>query len=164
MIGSILHKGLKRLHEDDDPRGVNAEHVEKLRDILARLDAAGVVADMDMPGFKLHPLKGSHGDAQDVDYAPHPDGFLLRQCIQPLGLTITDAAAALGVTRTSLSELVHGHRGISPEMAVRLSKAFGGSAQSCSRNRHSMTWLRSALIASRSGGSISWRRSLISML
>src|ERR1017187_6859940 len=61
---------------------------------------------------------------------PHPGGFVLRQCIEPLGLTITDAAAALGVTRTTLSELVHGHRGISPEMAVRLSKVFGGSAQS----------------------------------
>ena len=58
MIRSIRHKGLKRLHEDDDPRGVFAEHVVKLRDILARLDAARVVADMDMPGFRLHPLKG----------------------------------------------------------------------------------------------------------
>ena len=58
MIRSIRHKGLKRLHEDDDPRGVKAEHAEKLRDILVRLDAAGVVADMDMPGFKLPPLKG----------------------------------------------------------------------------------------------------------
>jgi addiction module HigA family antidote len=47
-----------------------------------------------------------------------------------LGLTIKDAAAALGVTRTTLSELVNGKRGISPEMAVRLSKAFGGSAES----------------------------------
>jgi addiction module HigA family antidote len=47
-----------------------------------------------------------------------------------LGLTITDAAAALGVTRTTLSELVNGKRGISPEMAVRLSKVFGGSAES----------------------------------
>jgi addiction module HigA family antidote len=61
---------------------------------------------------------------------PHPGGFVLRQCIQPLGLTITDAAAALGVTRTTLSELVNGKRGISPEMAVRLSKVFGGSAES----------------------------------
>ena len=58
MIRSIRHKGLKRLHEHDDPRGVIAEHVVKLRDILVRLDAAGTVADMDMPGFKLHPLKG----------------------------------------------------------------------------------------------------------
>jgi len=44
---------------------------------------------------------------------PHPGGFVLRQCIEPLGLTITDAAAALGVTRTTLSELVNGKRGIS---------------------------------------------------
>ena len=42
---------------------------------------------------------------------PHPGGFILRQCIQPLGLTITDAAAALGVTRTTLSELVNEKRG-----------------------------------------------------
>jgi addiction module HigA family antidote len=47
-----------------------------------------------------------------------------------LGLSITNAAAALGVTRTTLSELVNEKRGISPEMAVRLSKVFGGSAES----------------------------------
>ena len=61
---------------------------------------------------------------------PHPGGFVLRECIEPLELTITDAAAALQVTRTTLSELVNGRRGISPDMAVRLSKVFGGSAQS----------------------------------
>ena len=55
---------------------------------------------------------------------------MLRQCIEPLGLSITDAAAALGVTRTTLPELVNGKRGISPEMALRLSKVFGGSAES----------------------------------
>ncbi|HWY48800.1 MAG TPA: HigA family addiction module antitoxin [Bryobacteraceae bacterium] len=60
---------------------------------------------------------------------PHPGGFVWRQCIEPLGLSITDAAA-LGVTRTTLSELVNEKRGISPEMAVRLSKVFGGSAES----------------------------------
>ena len=54
---------------------------------------------------------------------------MLRQCIEPLGLSITDAAAALGVTRTTLSELVNEKRGISPEMVVRLSKVFGGSAE-----------------------------------
>ena len=58
VIRSIRHKGLKRLHEDDDPRGVPSEHAEKLRDILARLDAAGEISDMDLPGFRLHPLKG----------------------------------------------------------------------------------------------------------
>jgi addiction module HigA family antidote len=60
---------------------------------------------------------------------PHPGRVVLQECIEPLGLTITDAAAALGVTRTTLSELVNEKRGISPEMAVRLSKVFGGSAQ-----------------------------------
>jgi toxin HigB-1 len=58
MIRSIRHRGLKRLYEEDDPRGVNQEHVVKLRDILARLDAARTVNDMNVPGFGLHPLKG----------------------------------------------------------------------------------------------------------
>ena len=61
---------------------------------------------------------------------PHPGSVVLHDCIEPMGLTITDAATALGVTRTTLSELVNGKRGISPEMAVRLSKVFGGSAES----------------------------------
>ena len=58
MIQSIRHKGLKRLYEDDDLRGVIAEHADKLRDILARLDSANGAADMDVPGFRLHALKG----------------------------------------------------------------------------------------------------------
>jgi addiction module HigA family antidote len=61
---------------------------------------------------------------------PHPGAVVLQECIEPLNLTITQAAEALGVTRNTLSELVNGKRGISPEMAVRLSKVFGGSAQS----------------------------------
>ena len=60
---------------------------------------------------------------------PHPGGVVLRECIEPLGLTITDAAEALGVTRNTLSELVNEKRGISPEMAVRLSKVFGGAEE-----------------------------------
>jgi addiction module HigA family antidote len=58
-----------------------------------------------------------------------PGGVVLRQCIEPLDLTITDAAEALGVTRNTLSELVNEKRGISPEMAVRLAKVFGGSEE-----------------------------------
>jgi addiction module HigA family antidote len=61
---------------------------------------------------------------------PHPGSVVLSECIEPLGLTITQAALALGVTRTTLSELVNGRRGISPEMAIRLSQVFGGSAES----------------------------------
>ena len=57
MIRSIRHKGLRRLYEDD-PRAVPAEHVKKLRNILARLDSASSVADVDIAGFNLHPLQG----------------------------------------------------------------------------------------------------------
>lgn len=91
MIRATRHKGLKRLYEDDDPRGVMSEHAEKLRDILARLDAAVTASDMDLPGFRLHPLKGelkgfwavtvranwrvifrlADGDALDVDYVDY---------------------------------------------------------------------------------------------
>jgi addiction module HigA family antidote len=60
---------------------------------------------------------------------PHPGGVLRRQCIAPLGLTVTDAAKGLGVTRQALSELLNGKTGISVDMAIRLSKAFGSSAE-----------------------------------
>src|SRR6266581_1455249 len=61
---------------------------------------------------------------------PHPGLVVLQECIEPSGLNITQTAEALGVTRNTLSELVNEKRGISPEMAVRLSKVFGGSAES----------------------------------
>ena len=61
--------------------------------------------------------------------APHPGLTVLQECIEPLGLTITAAAEALGVTRKTISELVNERCGISPEMAVRISKAFGGTAE-----------------------------------
>lgn len=60
---------------------------------------------------------------------PDPGTVVLQECIEPLGLSITDAAEALGVTRNTLSELVNGKRGISPEMAVRLAKVFGGTEE-----------------------------------
>ena len=56
---------------------------------------------------------------------PHPGRIVRQECIEALGLTVTAAAKGLGVTRKALSELVNGKSGISPEMAVRLSKAFG---------------------------------------
>ncbi len=60
---------------------------------------------------------------------PHPGRVVRQDCIEPLGLTITEAAKVLGVTRQALNNVVNGKAGISPEMAVRLSKAFGGSAE-----------------------------------
>jgi addiction module HigA family antidote len=67
----------------------------------------------------------------------HPGEVIRELCLEPLGLTVTKAAEVLGVTRKALSELLNGHAGISPEMAVRLSKAFGGSVES---------WLRQQMI------------------
>jgi addiction module HigA family antidote len=60
----------------------------------------------------------------------HPGEVVRELCIEPLGLTVTDAAKGLGVTRKALSELLNGHSRISPEMAVRLSIAFNTSAES----------------------------------
>jgi addiction module HigA family antidote len=57
----------------------------------------------------------------------HP-GEIVRECLEGLQLSVTEGAAALGVTRTTLSRVLNGKAGISPEMAVRLSKAFGSSA------------------------------------
>jgi antitoxin HigA-1 len=56
----------------------------------------------------------------------HPGRIVRQDCIEPLGLTITEAAKALRVTRQALNNVVNGKAGISPEMAVRLSKAFVG--------------------------------------
>ena len=64
---------------------------------------------------------------------PHPGLSVRHDCLEPLGLSVTDAAMALGVSRKQLSELVNGRAGISPEMAIRLDRAFGGGAD---------TWLR----------------------
>jgi proteic killer suppression protein len=88
VIQSFRHRGLKRLYEEDDSRGVLAEHLTKLRNILARLDAASSPEDLNLPGFRLHALKRdyrgfwavtvranwrvifrfSSGNAIDVDY------------------------------------------------------------------------------------------------
>ena len=64
---------------------------------------------------------------------PHPGLSVRHDCLEPLGLTVTEGARILGVSRQTLSDLVNADRGISPEMAVRLDKAFGGGAE---------TWLR----------------------
>lgn len=61
---------------------------------------------------------------------PHPGEVLREFCLEPLNLTITEAAVALGVSRKTLSAILNGRAGISPEMAVRLSLAFDTSAES----------------------------------
>ena len=64
---------------------------------------------------------------------PHPGQSVRHDCLEPLQLSVTAAAKLLGVSRKQLSDIVNGHAGISPEMAIRLDKAFGGGAE---------TWLR----------------------
>ncbi len=61
---------------------------------------------------------------------PHPGEALRQLCLEPLNLTVTDAAGSLGVSRKALSSILNGRTGISPEMAVRLSMAFDTSAES----------------------------------
>lgn len=67
MIGGFRHRGLKRFFERGDPRGLNPNHVAKLRRILARLHAATTLKDMDATAHRLHPLKGDRKWAVDVD-------------------------------------------------------------------------------------------------
>ena len=61
---------------------------------------------------------------------PHPGALIRRQCLEPLALTVTEAAKGLAVSRNMLSMLLNGRLRISPEMAIRLSEAFGGSPES----------------------------------
>jgi addiction module HigA family antidote len=60
---------------------------------------------------------------------PHPGQAVRHDCLEPLGLTVTEGARVLGVCRQALNNLVNGKAGISAEMAIRLSKAFGGTAE-----------------------------------
>ncbi len=62
-----------------------------------------------------------------------PGEIVREECLKPLGLTVTAAAEALGVTRKALSDLLNGHTGVSPDMAIRLQQVFGSTAD---------TWLR----------------------
>ena len=68
-----------------------------------------------------------------IKNSPHPGLSVRHDCLEPLGLSVTKAAKKLGISRKQLSAIVNGHSGISPEMAIRLDKAFGGSAD---------TWFR----------------------
>ena len=60
---------------------------------------------------------------------PHPGRLVRQECLEPMGLSVTAGAQALGVTRQTLNNLVNGKAGVSAEMAVRLATAFGGSAE-----------------------------------
>ena len=59
----------------------------------------------------------------------HPGDIIRHDCLEPMGLSVTDAAKVLGVTRPTISRLINGHASVSPEMAIRLSKAFGSTPE-----------------------------------
>ena len=64
---------------------------------------------------------------------PHPGRVVRQECLEPLGLSVTAAAKALGVSRVAVSEIVNERRGLSPDMAIRLAKAFGGTPAAWAR-------------------------------
>ncbi len=68
--------------------------------------------------------------AMQMHNPPHPGEIIRELCIDPLGLSVTEAAKGLGVSRKTLSAILNGRAGISPEMALRLSKAIGRSPES----------------------------------
>jgi len=91
VIRKIRHKGLKKLYEEDSAAKINPDHADKLRRILARLDASSKPRDMNLPGYRLHKLRGENeglwavdvsgnwrvvfrfeeGDATDVDFVDY---------------------------------------------------------------------------------------------
>ena len=171
MIRSFRHKGLENFFRKGSKAG-QAAHADRLARQLARLEVATVAADMNVPGWKLHALKGGLTGHWAVTvsgnwrmifafedgapywlitltttesitteeaiamtrmyHPPHP-GLTLRDDVLPaLGLSISAAAAQLGVTRVALSRVVNGQAAISPEMALRIERwlgvEYGGSA------------------------------------
>jgi addiction module HigA family antidote len=68
-----------------------------------------------------------------MKHPPHPGRSIRNACLEPLGLTVTEGAKVLGVSRQALNNIVNGKSGISADMAIRLTKAFGSTAD---------TWLR----------------------
>jgi addiction module HigA family antidote len=90
----------------------------------------------------------------------HPGKIVRHDCLEPLGLSVTAGAKILGVSRQALNNIVNGKSGISPEMAIRLTKAFGSTAE---------TWLRMQLaydlaIARKNESSIKVRRQYVEEL
>jgi addiction module HigA family antidote len=125
MIRSSKHRGLKRLYERGDRSGIRPDLVDTVERILMILDSAATPQALEYSRL--------HAATLPMKHPVHPGRIIRNDCIEPLGLTITKAAKVLGVTRQALNNVVNCKSGISPEMAIRLSKAFGSNPE---------TWLR----------------------
>ena len=101
LIACFEHKGLGRYVQRGVISAIQVTHAVRLRLRLGRLNTS-----------------------------THPGDVLKELCLEPLGLSVTDAAKALGVSRKALSSILNGRAGISPEMAVRLSIAFDTTSES----------------------------------
>jgi addiction module HigA family antidote len=154
-LRTVRHKGLKRFIEDDNSRSIRPDLADRIRKIVAALivaqDVDGVKGP---PGWRVHGRSGRDvehlGFRQLADHLynrgrfgglslmsgklskvgmkpPHPGDFIRTEILEPLGLDVTSAARALDVRRATLSDLVNGKAGLSPEMALRIEKAFGVS-------------------------------------
>jgi addiction module HigA family antidote len=131
MIRSFRHKGLERFFLRGSKAGITAAHSKRLRLILGRLHASTTPQDMELPGLFLHQLRGKDKGRWSVRVnPPHPGEIIRELCIEPLDLSITEAAEGLGVSRKTLSAILNGRAGISPEMALRLSMAFNTTPES----------------------------------
>ncbi len=112
VIQSFRHKGLRRFFETGSRSGVQAKHAGRLRLQLTALDTAQSINDMDIPG------------------SPHPGEFIRATYIEPFGISIRSLARSLRVSPSTLTRIINQRSGISPEMALRLSKALGRSPES----------------------------------
>ena len=86
---------------------------------------------------------------RNANEKPTPSGTVRHDCLEALGLSVTEAAQKLGVSRKQLSDVVNGRSGVSPEMAIRLDKAFGGGAG---------TWCRLQAAWDQAGDGRCWSR------
>ena len=133
------------------------------------MDAASSPQGLDLPRFRLHPLKGDlKGYCTDLSLRTgaglrgrktvpmkkpeHPGRIVRDDCLEPLNLSVTEGARVLGVTRQTLNNLVNEKSGISPEMAIRLAKAFGSTTETWIRMQAAHDHLRDFDPARLSGG------------
>ncbi|MEX0731753.1 MAG: HigA family addiction module antitoxin [Aquisalimonadaceae bacterium] len=147
-------KGLRSFYESGSAAGIQPQHAKRLRMQLAALDTAAAIEDMDIPEFRLHPLKGRErnrwsvwvngnwrltfefrdGNAYVLDYEVY---------LEPFGLSARHLAAKLKVSPSTVARVLQGRSAVSPEMALRLSKALRRSPECLSHRRRLCTTLRS---------------------
>ncbi|KAJ6645171.1 Resolvase [Pseudolycoriella hygida] len=120
-VQKSIHKGLSNFFNYGDTTKIQSDHIKKLRLLLANLNAATKVENMNLPGLGLHKLQGNMKDFWSVKI----NGSILKELyLEPLNLTVTEASISLGVTRKTLSFLINEKSSISSSMAIRLSAAF----------------------------------------